>query len=274
MFVRLALLGCIALLAMAATGVVLAATTSVQKEVRITARLLENGKVEFGLQERTDGGEWGEILLPTKNKFPYATADVDHWLRSSPVALTPVEFETPDEGIGEAVGDLEPVPVSTPESVVAGFGGWEYQESGSGSGGYVLTGRETSDSRSGESNPYLIVSCLALSTGIQPTVGIWTQDYLLNDHGTGTITVWYRIGEDATRQSTREWRSDADRDSILFLLGNDAKVFVSLVGLGQLAHGNTLDVSARDRTGETFSGTWDITGLYEVFKALPCYSVS
>ena len=82
------------LIAVAAIGVVAATTNRVEKDVRITARLLENGKVEFGLQERTDGGDWSETLLPRVNKFPYATATVDRWLFSSAVALTPVEFET------------------------------------------------------------------------------------------------------------------------------------------------------------------------------------
>ena len=58
------------LIAVAAIGVVAATANRVEKDVRITARLLENGKVEFGLQERTDGGDWGETLLPSVNKFP------------------------------------------------------------------------------------------------------------------------------------------------------------------------------------------------------------
>ena len=70
------------LIAVAAIGVVAATTSRVEKDVRITARLLENGKVEFGIQERTDAGDWSDMLLPPKNKFPYATATVDRWLFS------------------------------------------------------------------------------------------------------------------------------------------------------------------------------------------------
>ena len=80
------------LIAVAAIGVVSATTGQAQKDVRITARLLENGKVEFGLQERTDGGDWSQILIPPRNKFPYATATVDRWLFSSAVPLTPVDI--------------------------------------------------------------------------------------------------------------------------------------------------------------------------------------
>ena len=83
------------LVAVAAIGIVSATTTQVEKDVRITARLLDSGKVEFGLQERTDGGDWSEILIPPRNKFPYSRAEVDRWLFSSPVALTPVELTAP-----------------------------------------------------------------------------------------------------------------------------------------------------------------------------------
>ena len=86
------------LVAVAAIGIVSATTTQVEKDVRITARLLDNGKVEFGLQERTDGGDWSEILIPPRNKFPYSRAEVDRWLFSSSVALTPVELTAPVAG--------------------------------------------------------------------------------------------------------------------------------------------------------------------------------
>ena len=55
-------------------------------EVRIAARRLNNGRVEFALQERRDGGSWGGVQLPTRRFFP-ASADVDRWLRSSVLDL-------------------------------------------------------------------------------------------------------------------------------------------------------------------------------------------
>ena len=51
-------------------------------EVRIVARRLENGRVEFGLQERDDDDSWGDRLLPTRRFFP-ADARVGRWLHSS-----------------------------------------------------------------------------------------------------------------------------------------------------------------------------------------------
>ena len=54
--------------------------------VRITARRLPDGELEFGLQVLQDDGSWGERLLPTRRFFP-AEATVDEWLPSSSLDL-------------------------------------------------------------------------------------------------------------------------------------------------------------------------------------------
>ena len=54
-------------------------------EVRIVARKLTNGKVEFGLQQR-DNGAWGDRQLPSRRLFP-ADAAVDRWLVSTALSL-------------------------------------------------------------------------------------------------------------------------------------------------------------------------------------------
>ena len=74
-------------LAALAAGAVYAATNTA--EVRITARQLEDGRVEFALQQRVDG-EWGERQLPASRFFP---ADVGHnrWLNSTPITVSVAE---------------------------------------------------------------------------------------------------------------------------------------------------------------------------------------
>ncbi len=65
--------------------------------VRIQARLLASGKVEFGLQ--LDGErEW----LPQARLFPYATAEVGRWLFASPYSVPTTEPDPPE--------NLGPVP--------------------------------------------------------------------------------------------------------------------------------------------------------------------
>ena len=56
--------------------------------VRIVARRLSAGEVEFGLQQRRADASWGERLVPSKRFFP-ADADVGKWMSSSPLRLQP-----------------------------------------------------------------------------------------------------------------------------------------------------------------------------------------
>ena len=56
-------------------------------EVRIVARKLANGKVEFGLQQRQADDTWENRRLPRVRFFP-ATAGVNRWLTSSVLTLT------------------------------------------------------------------------------------------------------------------------------------------------------------------------------------------
>ena len=58
--------------------------------VRIVARRLENGKIEFGLQQRRHDGSWGQRVLPTARLFP-TTASVGSWLNSSTINLEVAE---------------------------------------------------------------------------------------------------------------------------------------------------------------------------------------
>ncbi|MCY3663619.1 MAG: hypothetical protein OXH28_12475 [bacterium] len=55
--------------------------------VRIVARRLQDGRVEFGLQQR-DGGSWSNRMLPQQRFFP-TTAAAGRWLDSSTLNLEP-----------------------------------------------------------------------------------------------------------------------------------------------------------------------------------------
>ena len=78
-----------ALLALAAGTLVAspaAGQTTTGTEVRIVARQLSSGTVEFGLQQRQADDPWGFHYLPRLRYFPTG-AEVDRWLGSSPLAL-------------------------------------------------------------------------------------------------------------------------------------------------------------------------------------------
>ena len=55
-------------------------------EVRIVARVGNDGRVEFGLRTRNPDGSWGDPMLPRVRRFP-VNATVDRWLYSSAVKV-------------------------------------------------------------------------------------------------------------------------------------------------------------------------------------------
>ena len=55
-------------------------------ETRVSAQWLPDGRVEVGLQVRSDSGQWGEILLPPRRLMP-AGPEHSRWLTTSPFAL-------------------------------------------------------------------------------------------------------------------------------------------------------------------------------------------
>ena len=74
-------------------------------EVRIVARKLASGRIEFGLQQREANNTWGDRRLPRVRFFPTAAA-VNRWLASSVLALatarppTTPEPATPEPAAG------------------------------------------------------------------------------------------------------------------------------------------------------------------------------
>ena len=63
--------------------------------VRISARRLADGRVEFALQQQADG-DWGERLLPSARFLP-SDAAANQWLTSTAVTLTPPSASTSTE---------------------------------------------------------------------------------------------------------------------------------------------------------------------------------
>ena len=68
----------------AAVSVAVAQTVTHTAEVRIVAQRLDDGRVEFGLQQR-EGSGWSERILPQRRFFP--TSSVGRWLSSSTITL-------------------------------------------------------------------------------------------------------------------------------------------------------------------------------------------
>ena len=80
----------LALLPLTLVAILLPAATAGSQEpdvtVRIVARQLADGRVEFGLRQEQADGTYGSEILPRARFFP-ADAEVGRWLRSSPLDL-------------------------------------------------------------------------------------------------------------------------------------------------------------------------------------------
>ena len=88
---RRARLGCVAvaaLLGVLSTAVVSLSVSAQQGDdsVRIVARKLSSGRVEFGLQQHRSDDTWSSTRLPAQRFFP-PTAGIGRWLRSSPLTV-------------------------------------------------------------------------------------------------------------------------------------------------------------------------------------------
>ena len=78
-------------------------------EVRIVARRIANGRVEFGLQQREPNGDWRPRLLPQSRFFPVNTS-LGRWLVSSPLTLVAGDVEVPPP----IIDDIDPPPEGQP----------------------------------------------------------------------------------------------------------------------------------------------------------------
>ena len=80
--------------------------------MRIVARKLETGRIEFGLQQRQTDNTWGDRRLPRVRFFP--TTAADRWLASSSLTLTAPQ--TAAESTGESTGQYSAVAVGSSHS--------------------------------------------------------------------------------------------------------------------------------------------------------------
>ena len=61
-------------------------------ELRIAAQLLDDGRMEFALQERGAGGGWGDRVLAQRRFFP-ADPATRRWLVTSPIGVSLLESQ-------------------------------------------------------------------------------------------------------------------------------------------------------------------------------------
>lgn len=75
--------------------------------VRITARRVANGRIEFALQQRDADDAWGGRMLPRSRFFP-SRATAEHWLSSTPLSLASTSLPAAPSAPVIAAGYLDP----------------------------------------------------------------------------------------------------------------------------------------------------------------------
>lgn len=228
-------------------------TAAAEAEVRITGRLLENGKVEFGLQQREDDG-WGEIILPRVNKFPYATATVDRWLYSSPVTVTVAS--------GLAAGwQRSAWAVGTNEGVE-----WHLD----GTGVYGADGPAGADNRNIDARPQLRLSCSwagdEYGWGHGMTFSAQAGYFDFDRSPSGRARVRYRVEGGAVN-----WQDGVMIEYITpEVLGSGSAAFMDWLAVNYKRN-PVLTLDAYTDGALHFTGTFDLTGLPAVLADLPCF---
>ena len=88
-------------------GIVARDSQTVSTEVRISARLLESGSVEFALQQREDDG-WSDRHL-VRARYFHLNTEVGHWLNSGPFRIS-IEVPAPPQPEADLMTEEEPEP--------------------------------------------------------------------------------------------------------------------------------------------------------------------
>ncbi len=100
--VKNSVIGLLALALIASIATITVHAVEGDTEVRITVRRLDDGRTEFGLQQRYGGGDWGERQFPRARYLP-AEVNHDRWLNSSPLTLGPAEDELTADSAASAI---------------------------------------------------------------------------------------------------------------------------------------------------------------------------
>ena len=236
-------------------------------EVRITAMRLDDGRIEFALQER-EGEGWGERILPSGRFFP--TTSVGRWLNSTPITVGVVE------GMSESAATPTPTATATPTSSptppaatpsatpdVATY--WFARTSTDAITDEridLILSRSTAVasktwSYSSLDDPAIVLRCRG------DTLEAWVDwdTFLAGRYSDDTVGIVYRI--DSASPRSQRWGESTSNTSTF---ASQPRSFI-----GDLLTGSRLTVRAVDYSGETYTVQFHISGLSQVLGNLSCY---
>ena len=252
-----------------ATFVVVGQSGANSNEVRITAQRLEDGRTEFGLQQR-EGVGWSERILPSGRYFP-AEVEPGRWLNSTPIQLTGDAYRPLNLGVAAFVHDLE-------NDVGIWFRNWERDD---GSLGTQVYTRAKLDRYTVVPNPsYIVASC-------GPDGELWPFLAYVDGRNRGTYDNTETVSNMRAQVSFRFSgpHSNEEQDWLVVRNPDDAASFAGWVLLVQpSAHQRSrfitlletessvefdVDIQLTDRYGSrsisSGSATFDVRNLFETY---------
>ena len=242
-----------------ALGAGIAVAHSDGTEIRITAMRLDDGRIEFAVQER-EGEGWGERVLPRQRFFP--TTSEGRWLNSTPITVGVVDELEPATPTPAPAATAAATPTDTSTPTV-NFGAWTQVNGASVRGDYVGYGLRAS-SHSGyswEDAPALLVTC---GVGNATSDQLWIATPYLLHGGNDTATVRYRFATEAS-PTTETWTSNEELDSLVW-----PQVVTFRTRLAQATGLLYVEfVSLYDSKSHT--ATFDVTGATSVADELTCF---
>lgn len=221
--------------ALTAMGIGLVTAQNSGVEVRVEARRLADGRIEFAVAQRVNG-QWSERILPSSRYFP--TSSEGRWLRSSPVT----------------VGQHLSAPTAEPPTIRE-WRHFEFEDVGGRNSGYHVS---STDDR-GRTEAALYMRCGPAT----PHVFIGTGHTHMGDPANSEVAVAWRFTEDSS--PTRElWWSDGETSSVIAPPARGAFVRALRNADGRLF------IAVTDTSNETVTYEFNVAGAADVAATLGC----
>jgi len=177
-------------------------------DVRIAARRVADGRIEFAVQQRRADGSWGQRLTPARRFFP-ATVTAGRWLVSTPVTVTAWRSDTTGFALGGRSRSADTLLASSFDRTCA----------------VQLDGGVTCWGRNGVRDR---LSTTGLGGVVAVTVGahINSASHTCALHDDGTISCWGPGGEGQIGQVSASWvnvplRVPGINDAVAVAAGGD-----------------------------------------------------
>ncbi len=175
-------------------------------QVRIAARKLSDGRIEFAVEQKTNNG-WGPKRLPANRTLAYAGVAAGRWLQSSPITL---------KGVGGSAASSEVTRRANPPW--GGKGLFAHLHTTTNCAPLPAHAPQDWCLKPADSNTIRLFACKPYGeTNPDYITGQGMVNFVTNDPGIGTRWLPLRVGTRVEHHSTCTWK----RDTLQVILGFD-----------------------------------------------------